>query len=206
MDKGCNPCFNRTAVRAGPLRLIFPIMILLSFRLFAAWSQAQTLPSPSDALAGAAPNTVVAAMPGVRAAGITLGSTELQTPGESPVILPLGGTLSTGTSPRGQAGIPLASIQLSNPGVSPPLRFATPNGCTVSTTSNPAGGALPARLFDGNAGRSMGAGIGASNACTNSGLSTAQQGVVTQGKTGIGFGATELTNNGLADAVSVQGN
>ena len=188
MDKACNPCFNRTAVKAGPLRLIFPIMILLSFRLFAAWSQAQTLPPPSDALAGTAPNTVVAAMPGVRAAGITLGSTELQTPGESPVILPLGGTLSIGTSTRGQAGIPLASIQLSNPGESPPLRFATPNG------------------FDGNAGRSIGAGIGVSNACTNSGLSTVQQGVVTQGKTGIGFGATELTNNGLAGAVSVQGN
>jgi hypothetical protein len=90
-------------------------------------------------------------VPSAAPAGIPLGSTELQTHGESPAIIKPGFTPLTGTGAAGPSGIPLGSTQLTNPGLGPSRWLVTPSGCSASASIGSPSKALPARLFDGNA-------------------------------------------------------
>jgi hypothetical protein len=201
------------------LRLIRPVLLASAVAIAPACGQTVSgPPTPGIAFAGAS-----VMHPGVIAvapAGIPLGSTELQTHGESPAIIRPGFTPLTGTGATGPSGIPLGSTQLTNPGLSPSRRLVTPSGCSASASMGSPSRALPARLFDGNApqglvygapGQLPGSGMSVSRAaslyagCSSLPLQTGtvmQQGAPMQGRTGIGMGASELTNNGLSGIVS----
>jgi hypothetical protein len=61
---------------------------------------------------------------------IPFGNTGLRTPGESPAILPLGGTLLTGRGPSGASGVPFGSAELGNPGLTAAPQMTNANGGT----------------------------------------------------------------------------
>jgi len=143
---------------------------------------------------------------GTGPAGIPLGSTGLQMRGESPVMFALRSTLTAGSGPAGQCGIPLGSTELSNPGLTQvPAMASTANCAKLAGTgiaASAAAGTLPPRLFEGPARRLSNSNSSGSNGCATTGFNIFQRGVITQGKSGIGLGTTELTDNGLAGFIA----
>jgi hypothetical protein len=197
-----------------------PVLLVSALAIAPALGQtAGGLPASGITSAGVSP-AIQPDVPDVAPAGIPLGSTELQTHGESPAIIRPGITPLTGTGAPGPSGIPLASTQLTNPGLNPSRRLATPSGCSASASMASPSRALPARLFDGNApqglvygaaGHLPGSGMSVSRAaslyagCASLPFQTGavmQQGAPRQGRIGIGMGASELTNNGLSGIIS----
>jgi hypothetical protein len=202
------------------VRLIRPVLLVSALTIAPAWGQTVSGP-PTSGIAFAGGSSVMQpGVTGVAPAGIPLGSTELQTHGESPAIIRPGITPLTGTGTAGSSGIPLGSTQLTNPGLSPSRRLVTPSGCSASASYGSPSRALPARLFDGNApqglvygtqGQLPGSGMATSRAaslyagCASLPLQTGivtQQSSVMLGRTDIGIGATELTNNGLSGIIA----
>jgi hypothetical protein len=198
------------------LKLTFLALFVASRVSSLAFAQAgapDTPPNWSNMAPGLSSNSPVQS---VGPANIPLGSTELATAGESPVILPLGGTLVTGKGPPGASGIPLRSTELRNPGLTAAPQIASANDCTglrysrIATTIS--AGILPSRLFDGRAGMaSLRTGTAASTGCMRYGLSPTQQGMASQqgpmqgaAKSGISQGATELMNGGLSRVIPVR--
>ena len=185
---------------AGPGSFLVS-MVLLSFSSGATWCQADG--QPPRAFAGAASAATGFPMLKVGATEIPFGSSEAPTPGETPAILgPSGALLPTARNRPGASGIPLGAAELINPGLSFSPQTVTSKGCTARGRVTGSTGALPTRLFDGNVGRPAGFSLGASNLCQDMALNTVQQGIVTQSKAGIGLGAIELTNGGLAGSIA----
>jgi hypothetical protein len=192
----------------------WPVLFVVLLSCQAGWAQAP------EAMPSAASSNALTQAPGP--GGIPLGSTELPTPGESPVILRLGGTLITGRGPAGTSGIALGSTELRNPGLSVAPQMANANDCTnlrgSRIAASTAAGTLPPRLFDGRGGmasqsmetlQSSGKGLISSSGCMSYGLGSTQQGIVTPqisrqaaGRAGILGGATELTNGGLSGSIA----
>jgi hypothetical protein len=198
------------------MRHVFTVSLFLSGACGHAWAQSgpmEGVPGPTIGIAGASSSTLQQSLGSVGFARIPLGSTELGTPGESPVILPLGGTFTSGRGPAGASGIPLGSTEILNPSVTTAPQTASASGCTnmAGSTMSFTAGTLPPRLFDGRAGIASQSGAsGLSNTvCTSSALSATQQGMATQrmsaetsGRTGIPQGAAELTSNGLSGVIA----
>jgi hypothetical protein len=200
------------------VRLISPVLLVFAFAIAPASGQTVSGPPTSGIAFTGASSLMQPGATGVAPAGIPLGSTELQTPGESPAIIRPGFTAITGSGAAGPSGIPLGSTQLTNPGLSPSRRLVTPSGCSASASLGSPSRALPARLFDGNA--PQGLVYGAPGQLPGSGMATSraaslyagcaslplQTGAVTQQgvprTAGIGMGASELTNNGLSGIIS----
>jgi hypothetical protein len=154
-------------------------------------------------------------------AGVPLGSTELPTAGESPVLAPLGTalpSLGVGQLPFGiagstrSAGIPLGAAELGNNGLSPVPSATMSQGGSASNCPNMAGGsssaALPSRLFDGGA-RSGNPSTLSTSACAGVSSSVPGSSEIAQiykplaGRSGIPLGASELPNNGISGIVPV---
>ena len=169
---------------------------------FAQTDPAGTVTSPPSA-GGMTVGILQPGSKGIGPAGIPLGSTGLQIRGESPVLLSFGGMFATGNVPAGQSGIYLGSRELSNPGLTRVPPTASTANCAKLAGSgiaaSAAAGTLPPRLFDGPARKLSNSN---SSGCTRTGFNTFQRGVLTQGKSGIGLGAIELTDNGLAGFIA----
>jgi hypothetical protein len=144
---------------------------------------------------------------GIGPVGIPLGSTGFPIRGESPVMLSLSRTLTAGNLPAGPSGIPLGATELSNSGSAqvPQIGSAanSSNAMGSRIAASASAGTLPARLFDGRGGNLSNSNSPGSGACTSSGFRASQRSALTQGRSGIGLGAIELSNNGLAGFIAV---
>jgi hypothetical protein len=116
-----NDCLSKKFSLA--VRLIRPVLLVSVLAVAPALGQtAGGLPVSGIGFAGVS-SARQPGVPGAAPAGIPLGSTELQTHGESPAIIRPGFTPLIGTGAAGSSGIPLASTQLTNPGLSPSRRL-----------------------------------------------------------------------------------
>jgi hypothetical protein len=198
------------------VRLISPVLLVFAFAIAPASGQTVSGPPTSGIAFAGGSSLMQPGVTGVAPAGIPLGSTELQTPGESPAIIRPGFTAITGSGAAGPSGIPLGSTQLTNPGLSPSSPLVTPSGCSARASVGSPSRALPSRLFDGNAAQGLtygapgqlpSAGMGTSRAASlyaGCASGPVQTGAVMQqgGTAGIGMGASELTNNGLSGIIT----